>query len=158
MLGTWNRAVEGPSTSALTPEVNASGNIVYSFNWFGGRDHLAAGWYRLTFGVMTTAGTLPGIANPAPVAGNASVQGVFTPASEEGGLPTLHPCGTPVEFMSGPEPQTLTNIVSCSTDGNTSTLDLQLTSGGTAGGGGSGGGGGGGGGGGSGSGGHGGGA
>ena len=150
VLATWNRAVEGRSTAALTPEVNASGTIVYSYNWFTGRDHLAAGWYRLTFGVMTTAGgTLPGIANPAPVAGNANLQGVFTPASEEGGLPTLNPCGIPVSFMSGPEPQALTNVVSCSLDGTTSTLDLQLTSGGTGGGGGNGGGGGGGGGGGS---------
>lgn len=146
VLATWNRAVEGPSTAALTPEVNASGSVVYSYNWFGSRDHLAAGWYRLTFGVMTAAGTLPGIANPAPVAGNTLAQGVFTPASEEGGLPSLHACGAPVNFMSGAEPQALTNVVSCSTDGNTSTLDLKLISGGKGSGGGGGGNGGGGGG------------
>ena len=145
VLATWNRAVEGPSTGALTPEVNASGNIVYSYNWFTNRDRVAAGWYRLTFGVMNAATTLPGIASAAPVAGNASIQGVFTPATVEGAAPTLNACGNPIPFMSGPEPQTLTNMVGCSISANTSTLDLQLTSGSTGGGGkGSGGGGGGG--------------
>ena len=39
-MGTDGR---GPSTTALTPEVNAGRDIVHSFNWFTGRDNLAAG-------------------------------------------------------------------------------------------------------------------
>jgi hypothetical protein len=92
VLATWNRAVEGPSTSALTPEVNASGSIVYSYNWFGTRDRLAAGWYRLTFGVLES-GTLPGIATVPQRYANVQVDGVL--AGGEGETPKYVPKADP---------------------------------------------------------------
>ncbi len=123
VLATWNRAAEGPSTSALTPEVNAGGSVVYSYNWFTGRDKLPAGWYRLTFGVLSNGGTLPGITAVAPP-GNASILGFFVPSETEGGTGTISACTAPTAPL----------YLGCDTAANVSTLDIQLVAGSTGGG------------------------
>ena len=134
-LTTWNRAVEGPSTTALTPEVNASGNIDYSYNWFTGRDNLQPGYYKLTFGIAAE-GTLG-----STEAGNVSIAGVVAPGAteDEPGAPVS--CGTPVTVQDD-SGNTVTLPLTCNSD--SSSIVLPLVSGSTTtGGGGHGGGGGG---------------
>lgn len=133
-LTTWNRAVEGPSTTALTPEVNASGNIDYSYNWFTGRDKLQPGYYKLTFGIAPSAGTLG-----SPAAGNVSIAEVMAPGATEGEVGTPVSCGTPVT-VTDETGKTVTLPITCDSATNSSSIVLQLVSGSTTGGGGGGGG------------------
>ena len=125
ILATWNRSVEGPSSNALTPEVNAAGNVDYSYNWFTGRDHLSAGYYKLTFGISTPSS--PAGTPSSPVTGNASIVGVLAPGATEGEVGAPVPCGT-----------TLAIPLSCSTSANQSSIVLHLVSGATGAGGGGG--------------------
>ena len=123
VLATWNRSVEGPSSNALIPEVNAGGNVDYSYNWFTGRDRLAAGYYELTFGVANGA-TSPAGAPPVP--GNALIAGVVAPGATEG------ESGAPVAC----DATSLQIPLTCSTSANQSSVVIHLVSGTTSGGGG----------------------
>lgn len=127
VLTTWNRSGEGPSTSTLTPEVNAAGNVVYSYNWFTGNDSLTEGWYRLSFGIVTSPDNP--IGTPTTL-GNAAVSGVVAPGAEEGGTGTPVPCGTPVVVTdeSG-NPVQIPLGCSATSFGTQSSLELQLAGG-----------------------------
>ncbi len=128
-LTTWSRANLGPGDGPLTAEVDASGRIVYAYNWIAAQDNLTPGVYRLTFAIVTNP------SDPAldpPMLGNAQIAGVMVPSSDPAAPGSPANCGAPVQVGSGIIPLT------CGTNsrGSFSSVDITLgsSSGGSSGG------------------------